>query len=83
MHYNIPKNIAIYIYIYIYGKSTAVHMGGVLRYKWEAYRDTNGGSILKVFPFLQSAAVPKALQYKYKVHLAIHIGGVSQYLLEK
>ena len=44
----------------------------VLRYKWEAYCNTNGGrtaiqmgGVLTVFPFPQSVGAAKALQYKY------------------
>ena len=54
-------------------KSTAVQMGGVLPYKWEAYCRTNGRCIV-AFPFLQGAEARKAHQYKW--------GGVLPYKLE-
>ena len=56
-------------------KSIAIQMGGVLRYKWEAYCDTNGrrtaiqmGGVLTVFPFPQSVGAPKALRYKLEAY---------------
>ena len=44
-------------------KSIAIQMGGVLRYKWEAYCDTNGRST-EEFLFPGNSVAPKALQYK-------------------
>ena len=53
----------------------------VLRYKWEAYCDTNGrrtaiemGGVLAVFPFPQKRRGTKST--------AIQIGGILQYKLE-
>ena len=47
----------------------------VLRYKWEAYCDTNGrrtaiqmGGVLTVFPFTQSVGAPEVLRYKLEAH---------------
>ena len=53
------------------GISIAIQMGGVSRYKWEAYCNTNGRST-EVFPFPESSVAPTAIQ----------IGGVLQYKLE-
>ena len=57
-------------------------MGGVLRCKWEAYRDANGRST-EVFPFPESSVAPRALQYKLEAYgntnwrcIATQIGGV-------
>ena len=47
-----------------FSKSTAVQMGGVLPYKWEAYCSTNGRRIAG-FPFLRSLEARKARQYKW------------------
>ena len=44
-------------------KSTAIQMGGVLQYKWEAYCDTNGRSTDSI-PCPQSVGAPNLLQYK-------------------
>ena len=47
----------------------------VLRYKWEAYCNTNGartaiqmGGVLTVFPFPQSVGAPEVLQYKLETY---------------
>ena len=48
-------------------KSTAIQMGDVLQYKWEAYCDTNGRST-DTFPFRQSVGAPKVLQYKLEAY---------------
>ena len=47
----------------------------VLRYKWEAYCNTNGGrtaiqmgGVLTILPFPQSEGAPKALQYKLEAY---------------
>ena len=53
-HQDFPENIV-------------VQMGGVLRYQWEAYCDTNGRST-EVFPFPESSMAPKAMQYKLEVY---------------
>ena len=45
-------------------KSTAVQMGGVLPYKWEAYCSTNGRCTVG-FPFLQGLKARKAQRYKW------------------
>ena len=42
-------------------------MRGVLRYKWEAYCDTNGRST-EVFPFPESPVAAKAVQYKLEAY---------------
>ena len=54
-------------------KSTAMKMGGVLQYKWEACCDTNGRSTDKIFPFLRAWGHQST---------AIQIGGVLQYKWE-
>ena len=75
-------------------KSTAIHMGGVLRYKWEAYCDTNGRST-EVFLFPESSGAPKALQCKLEAYCntnwrriavlfwAVVVVGVSDILLRQ
>ena len=35
-------------------ESTAIQMGGVLQYIWEAYCDTNGRSTDSILPFLRA-----------------------------
>ena len=47
-----------------FSKSTAVQMGGVLQYKWEAYYSTNGRRIAG-FPFLRSLEARKVRRYKW------------------
>ena len=47
-----------------FSKSTAVQMGGVLPYKWEAYCSTNGRCIAG-FPFLRSLEARKVRRYKW------------------
>ena len=47
-----------------FSKSTAVQMGGVLPYKWEAYCSTNGRRIA-AFPFLRSLEARKVRRYKW------------------
>ena len=47
-----------------FSKSTAVQMGGVLPYKWEAYCSTNGRRI-PGFPFLRSLEARKVRRYKW------------------
>ena len=44
-----------------------MQMGGVLRYRWEAYCDTNRRST-EVFPFPESSVAPKAQQYKLEAY---------------
>ena len=56
-----------------FSKSTAVQMGDVLPYKWEAYCSTNGRRIAG-FPFLRRLEARKARRYKW--------GGVLPYKLE-
>ena len=48
-------------------KSIAMQIGGVSRYKWEAYCDTNGRRT-EAFPFPESSVPPKALQYKLEAY---------------
>ena len=48
-------------------KSIAIQIGGVLRYNWEAYCDTNGRSTDNI-PFPQSAGAPKTLRYKWEAY---------------
>ena len=50
-----------------FSKSTAVQMGGVLQYKWEAYCSTNGRRIAG-FPFLRSLEARKVLPYNWGAH---------------
>ena len=50
-----------------FSKSTAVEMGGVLPYKWEAYCSTNGRRIAG-FPFLRSLEARKVRRYKWGVY---------------
>ena len=50
-----------------FSKSTAVQMGGVLPYKWEAYCSTNGRRIAG-FPFLRSLEARKAQRYKWEAY---------------
>ena len=45
-------------------KSTAVQMGGVLPYTWEAYCSTNGRCTVG-FPFLQGLEATKVQRYKW------------------
>ena len=47
-----------------FSKSTAVQMGGILPYKWEAYCSTNGRRIAG-FPFLRSLEARKVRRYKW------------------
>ena len=47
-----------------FSKSTAVQMGGVLPYKWEAYCSINGRRAAG-FPFLRSLEARKARGYKW------------------
>ena len=47
-----------------FSKSTAVQMGGVLPYKWEAYCSPNGRRIAG-FPFLRSLEARKVRRYKW------------------
>ena len=49
-------------------KSTAIQVGGVLQYKWEAYCDTNGRSTDSISLFFQSVGTPKGLQYKLEAY---------------
>ena len=70
-------------------KSTAIQIGGVLQYKWEAYCDTNGrrtaiqmGGVLTVCPFPQGLGAPKALQYKWEAYYNTH-GRYTAILFEK
>ena len=48
----------------IFSKVTPVQMGGVLRYKWEAYCGTNW-RCTAAFPFLQGLEASKAQRYKW------------------
>ena len=50
-----------------FSKSTAVQMGGVLPYKWEAYCSTNGRRTAG-FPFLRSLEARKVRRYKWGVY---------------
>ena len=54
-------------------KSTAIQMGGVLRYKWEAYCDTNGRS---------TDSISFSSKRRGTKSTAIQIGGVLQYKWE-
>ena len=54
-------------------QSTAMQMGGVLQYKWEAYCDTNGRS---------TDNISLSLQPRGTKSIAIQIGGVLQYKWE-
>ena len=70
-------------------KSTAIQMGCVLQYKWEAYCDTNGrstaiqmGGVLTVFPFPQSVGHQKSCNTNWR-RTAGQIGGVLRYIFEK
>ena len=54
-------------------KSTAIQMGGVLQYKWEAYCDTNGRS---------TDSIPLSSELRVTRSTPIQIGGVLQYKLE-
>ena len=54
-------------------KSAAIHMGGVLQYKWEAYCDTNGRS---------TDSTSLSLEPRGTKGTAIQIGGVLQYKWE-
>ena len=47
-----------------FSKSTAVQMGGVLPYKWEAYCSTNGRRIAGS-PFLRSLEARKVRRYEW------------------
>ena len=47
-----------------FSKSTAVEMGGVVPYKWEAYCSTNGRRIAG-FPLLRSLEASKVRRYKW------------------
>ena len=60
-------NIPVTTTTKIFQKRTAIQMGGVLQYKWEAYCDTNGGSTDSI-PFPQSIGAPQALQYKLEAY---------------
>ena len=57
----------------IFSKVLLVQMGGVLRYKWEAYCGTNWRCIA-AFPFLQGLEASEAQRYKW--------GGLLRYKLE-
>ena len=77
-----------------FSKSTAVQMGGVLPYKWEAYCSTNGRRIAG-FPFLRSLEARKVRRYKWGAYCRTNwrctavlfrqvVGvGVSETLLER
>ena len=54
-------------------KSTAIQMGGVLRYKWEAYCDTNGRS---------TDSISLSSKRRGTKSTAVQIGGVLQYKWE-
>ena len=62
-------------------KSTAIQMGGVLRYKWEAYCDTNGRSTDSI-PFPQSVGHQTYCNTNWR-RTAIQIRGVLRYFFEK
>ena len=53
-------------------KTISIEMGGVLRCKWEAYRDANGRSI-------ESIPVSSVLKSTESTAIAGQIGGVVQY----
>ena len=65
-----------------FSKSTAVQMGGVLPYKWEAYCSTNVSRIAGL-PFLRSLEARKVRRYKWGGRIAVQIGGVLPYFLDK
>ena len=54
-------------------KTTAIRIGGILQYKWEAYCDTNGRS---------TDSVSLSSGRRGTESTAIEIGGVLQYKLE-
>ena len=54
-------------------KTTAIQMGSVLQYKWEAYCDTNGRS---------TDSISLSSEGRVTESTAIQIGGVLQYKLE-
>ena len=54
-------------------KSTAIQMGGVLQYKWEAYCDTNGRSTDSISLFSERRGTKST---------AVQMGGVLQYKWE-
>ena len=54
-------------------KSTAIQMGGVLQYKWEAYCDTNGRS---------TDSLSLSLEPRGTESTAIQVGGVLRYKWE-
>ena len=56
-----------------FSKSTAIQMGGVLQYKWEAYCDTNGTS---------TDSISLSSERRGTKSIAIQIRGVLQYKLE-
>ena len=64
-----------------FSKSTAVQMGGVLPYKWEAYCSTNGRRTAG-FPFLLSL-IPGKYGDTNGGRTAVQIGGVLPYFLDK
>ena len=53
---------------------TAIRMGGVLQYKWEAYGNTNGRS---------TDSISLSLERRGTASTVIHIAGVLQYKLEE
>ena len=55
-------------------RSTAIQMGDVLQYKWEAYCDTNGRS---------TDSVSLSSERRGTKSTAIQMGGVLQYFFEK
>ena len=60
-------------------KSIAVQVGGVLRYKWEAYCDTNGRSA-EVFPFPESSVAPEALHHKLEAYCSTNWRCIARFL---
>ena len=63
-------------------KSTAIEIGGVLQYKWEAHWDTNGGSADSISLSSEHRA-PKVLQYTNWRRIAIQTGGVLRYFFDQ
>ena len=70
-------------------QSIAIHMGGVLRYIWEAYCDTNGrpiaiqmGGVLRYLPLSRDQWHRKHCNTNWR-RIAIQMGGVLQYFSER
>ena len=63
-------------------KSTAIQMGGVLQYKWEPYRDTNGRSTDSSSLSSEPRGAESTSIQNWR-RIAIQIGGVLRYFFEK